>query len=50
MCDGTHWELEFEYTNGYKPVMLDGDNSYLYSFDKIRMLFGIDETEEDEDE
>lgn len=48
--DGTQWELEFEYANGHKPVRFDGDNSYPYNFDKFLMLFGIDDTEEDEDE
>lgn len=50
VCDGTQWELEFKYTNGHKPVMFDGDNSYPYNFDKFQTLFGIDETEEDEHE
>ncbi|MCT8977880.1 hypothetical protein N4T77_14870 [Clostridium sp. CX1] len=50
VCDGTQWELEFEYNNGHKPVGFDGDNSYPYNFDKFQMLFGIDDTEEDEDE
>ena len=50
VCDGTQWELEFEYSNGHKPVRIDGDNSYPYNFNKFQMLFGIDETEEDEDE
>ena len=50
VCDGTQWELEFEYYNGHKPVRFDGDNSYPYNFDKFQMLFGIDVTEEDEDE
>ncbi len=50
VCDGTQWELEFEYNNGHKPVRFDGDNSYPYNFDKFQMLFGIDETEGDEDE
>jgi len=50
VCDGTHWELEFEYNNGHKPVRFDGDNSYPYNFDKFQMLFGIDDTDEDEDE
>ena len=45
VCDGTQWELEFEYNNGHKPVRFDGDNSYPYNFDKFQMLFGIDETE-----
>jgi len=51
VLDGTQWELEFEYSNGHKPVRFDGDNSYPYNFDKFQMLFGIDVTEEeDEDE
>lgn len=50
VCDGTQWELEFEYKNGNKPVRFSGDNSYPYNFDKFQRLFGIDDTEEDEDE
>jgi hypothetical protein len=50
VLDGTQWELEFEYNNGHKPVKFDGDNSYPYNFDKFQRLFGIDVTEEDEDE
>jgi len=50
VCDGTQWELEFEYNNGHKPIRFDGDNSYPYNFDKLQMLFGIDVTEDDEDE
>ena len=50
VCDGTQWELEFEYSNGHKPVRFDGDNSYPYNFDKFQRLFGIDDTGEDEDE
>lgn len=50
ICDGTQWELEFEYKNGHKPARFNGDNSYPYNFDKFQMLFGIDVTEEDEDE
>jgi len=50
VCDGTQWELEFEYCNGHKPVRIDGDNSYPHNFNKFQMLFGIDEIEEDEDE
>jgi len=47
VLDGTQWELEFEYTNGHKPVRFDGDNSYPYNFDKFQRLFGIDVIEED---
>ena len=47
VLDGIQWELEFEYSNGHKPVRFDGDNSYPYNFDKFLRLFGIDVTEED---
>ena len=50
VCDGTQWKLEFEYNNGHKSVRFDGDNSYPYNLDKFQMLFGIKDTEEDEDE
>ena len=50
VCDGTQWELEFEYNNGNRTVKFDGDNSYPYNFEKFKMLFGIDDTEEGEDE
>lgn len=50
VCDGTQWELEFEYNNVHKPVRFDGDNSYPYNFERLKMLFGIDDAEEDEDE
>ena len=50
VLDGTQWELEFEYSNGHKPVRFDGDNSYPYNFDKFQRLFGIDVTEEGEDD
>ena len=50
VCDGTQWELEFEYSNDHKPVKFDGDNSYPYNFDKLQMLFGIDVTEEDDED
>lgn len=50
VCDGTQWELEFEYNNGHKTVRFYGDNSYPYNFDKFQMLFGIDNMEEDQDE
>jgi len=50
VCDGTQWELKFEFSNGHKPVRFNGDNAYPYNFDKLKMLFGIDDTEEDEDE
>ena len=50
VCDGTQWEWEFEYNNGHKLERFDGDNSYPYNFERLKMIFGIDDTEEDEDE
>ncbi len=50
VCDGTQWEIEIEYNNGHKPIRIDGDNSYPYNFDKFQMLFGINDTDEHEDE
>lgn len=51
VCDGTQWELEFEYNNGQRPVRFNGDNSYPYNFDQLKTLFGIDDAgEENEDE
>lgn len=49
ICDGTQWELKFEYNNGHKAVRFDGDNSYPYNFHEFKMLFGINDGEEDED-
>jgi len=49
VCDGTQWELEFEYNNGHRPVRFDGDNSYPYNFDKFQMPFGIDAVEDDDE-
>ena len=50
VCDGTQWELEFEYNNGQRPIRFNGDNSYPYNFNKFQMLFGIDDSGDDEDE
>lgn len=50
VIDGTQWVLEFEYNNEHKPVKFDGINSYPYNFDKLQLIFGIDQTEEEEDE
>lgn len=50
VCDGTQWELESEYNNGHKHVRFDGDNSCPYNFDKFKMLFGIDDTEEEDED
>lgn len=49
VLDGTHWELEFEYNNGQKSIRYSGDNSYPYNFEKLKLLFGIGESVEDEE-
>jgi hypothetical protein len=50
LSDGTQWKLEFEYCNGHKPIRFEGENSTPYNFDRLKMIFGIGETEEDYDE
>lgn len=49
VLDGTHWALDFEYNNGHKSIRFSGDNSYPYNFEKLKLLFGIEESVEDED-
>jgi hypothetical protein len=46
--DGIHWELEFEYNNGHKTERFEGDNSYPYNFERLKIIFGINDTEEGE--
>ena len=50
VCDGTQWDLEIEFNNGHKPLRFNGDNSYPYNFDKFMLLFGINDSEENEEE
>lgn len=49
VLDGTQWEIEIEYDNGHRNVRFDGDNTYPYNFNDLKVLFGIEEdSEEDE--
>jgi hypothetical protein len=49
VLDGTQWEVEIEYDNGHRNVRFDGDNSYPYNFNDLKVLFGIKEDSEDEE-
>jgi len=49
VLDGTQWEVEIEYDNGHRNVRFDGDNSYPYNFNDLKVLFGIKEASEDEE-
>ena len=49
VLDGTQWEVEIEYDNGHRNVRFDGDNSYPYNFNDLKVLFGIEEDSEDDE-
>ncbi|WP_440898575.1 hypothetical protein [Bacillus daqingensis] len=38
----TKWEVEFEYSNEFKPKKFGGENAYPYNFDRFQMLFEVD--------
>jgi len=51
VLDGTQWELKIFFSDGHKPVVKYGSNSYPYNFSKFLELLGIDpESEEMEDD
>lgn len=57
VCDGTQWELKFEYGKGHNPWESGGSNSYPWNFADLCRLFGeldptevFEEDEEDEPE
>ena len=50
VLDGTEWDLRIEYSNGHKPIKIEGINEYPYNFDKLKELFDIEEVAEDEEE
>ena len=41
--EGTQWLLEMEFSNGHKPVIIDGDNDYPYNFGELLGLLGIED-------
>ncbi len=45
VCDGTQWELQFEYGNGQRPWASSGSNSYPYNFVELLKLFGEEDPE-----
>ena len=47
--DGTHWELQIEFSNGSKPLVFSGSNAYPYNFDAFRDLLGLSSDEEEYD-
>ena len=49
VLDGTQWEVEIEYDNGHRNVRFDGDNSYPYNFNDLKVLFGIQEDSQDDE-
>ena len=51
VLDGTQWHLYIYYSNGRRPVRIEGSNDYPYNFNKLQELFDIDPwTEEEETE
>lgn len=38
ICDGMEWELEFNFSNGYKTKKYSGINAYPYNFDDLLQL------------
>ena len=43
ILDGTQWELEIYFSDGYKPVNIAGSNAYPDYFADLEKLFGIEE-------
>ena len=43
ILDGTQWELEIYFSDGYKPVTIAGSNAYPDNFAELERLFGIEE-------
>ena len=54
ICDGTQWELSFAYSDGYRPWVSGGNNSYPWNFGDLVKLFGENDPsapyEEEEEE
>ena len=41
ICDGTTWNLNIYFSNGHRPVKIDGCNNYPYNFARLLELFKI---------
>ena len=42
ILDGTQWELEIYFSDGYKPVTIVGSNAYPTNFAELERLFGVE--------
>jgi hypothetical protein len=43
ILDGTQWDLEIYFSNGFRPIKIYGDNAYPYNFDQLLELFEIED-------
>lgn len=51
VLDGEEWSLRIEYSNGHKPIKIEGINAYPYNFDELQEFLGYEPcTEEIEEE
>lgn len=52
VCDGTQWHFYIYFSNGKRPVKIEGSNDYPYNFNSLLELFDIESswTEDDETE
>ena len=41
ICDGVSWYLNIYFSNGHRPVKIDGCNDYPYNFARLLELFDI---------
>ena len=41
ICDGVSWYLNIYFSNGHRPVKIDGCNAYPYNFERLLELFDI---------
>ena len=49
VCDGTQWHLYIYYSNGIKPVKIEGSNAYPYNFNKLMEVLEIESWEDEEE-
>ena len=49
VLDGTQWHLYVYFSNGHKPLKIEGSNDYPYNFDKLTELFNIETMCDDEE-
>ena len=42
VMDGTQWHLYIYFSNGHKPLKIEGNNAYPYNFNKLTVLINID--------